>query len=193
MILVLALLSTLLVNGSSVVGPEVEERLLQLTVERLEDKNPDLAGRIVLVSCTSTEISPTGGVPLLRDEMWADQEDRNRSEVETHLSLPESWRKTDLRALNSGSALDWERIQEANPSVAAVVRLARPGFSADGQRSVAQAEVLLPNGQRGWFVVWFECKEGVWSSVDHRTAWAPVGHSFPYDPRWELSQASRAN
>jgi hypothetical protein len=193
MILALALLTTLLVNGAAPVGPETEQQLLQLALDRVVDKNPELTGRLVLVSCSSTEISPTGGVPLLRDEAWADQEDRNRSEVETHLSLPASWRETELRALDSGSVLDWERIQAAHSSVAAVVRLARPGFSPDRQHSVVQAEVLLPNNQRGWFVLWFECKEGVWSQVSHKTAWAPVGHSFPYDPRWELSQASRAN
>ncbi|MCM2315933.1 MAG: hypothetical protein NDJ92_12385 [Thermoanaerobaculia bacterium] len=189
MILAVALSAALIADCHIPVTHEDEGQLLQIALERLIERNQDLANQVVLVSCSTTEIAPTGGVPLQRDAIWADQEDRSRSQADVRLSLPSSWQKVDLSRLDSASTLDWRRIEREHPSTVAVVRFARPGFSMDGRRSLIQTEVLLPNGQRGWFVFWLERTTDGWSQVNHKSAWAPVGYSFPYDGRWEISQA----
>lgn len=191
MILAVALSTALIAGCPTPVTNEVEGQVLQIALDRLIERNQDLANQVVLVSCSTAEIVPTGGVPLERDAIWADQGNRTRSEAEVQLSLPSGWKTVDLRRLSSASAPDWRRIEGEHPSTAGVVIFARPGFSTDGLRSLIQTEVLLPDGQRGWFVFRLERTTGGWSQVDQKSAWAPVGFSFPYDARWEIAQASQ--
>lgn len=147
----------------------------------------------MLVACSTGEIAPTGGEPLERDELWQDQLERNATAVVLAAKLPPNWQTFDESEFRSHEGLDWTRIITAHPGTKAVVRVSRPGLSPDGGHAVVQAEVLLPDGMRGWHVYWLDQSRAGWAKVDHRTAWAPIGYSFPQDGRWELASRARAN
>ncbi|MFA6956308.1 MAG: hypothetical protein WC538_10590 [Thermoanaerobaculia bacterium] len=193
MIFALALSTALASHCTAPVTSETETEILQLLLERVVETDAPLGDGPVLVACATTELVPTGGAPLEHNELWADQVDRNRTVSELRVTLPKRWVMVDVPSLVTEKGADWHRIQDAYPSTEAVVRFARPGFSADGLHAVAQTEVLLPGGERAWHVYWFDRTDEGWSKVDRRTARAPFGFSFPYDPRWELSQGMRAD
>jgi hypothetical protein len=175
------------------VTPETETEILQLLLDRVVETDSPLGNGPVLVACATTELAPTGGVPLEHDELWAGQVSRNRTVSELHVKLPKPWVMVDAPALFTEQGPDWRRVKDAFPSAEAVVRFARPGFSADGTHAVVQTEVLLRSGERAWHVYWFDRTDAGWSKVDRKTARAPLGFSFPYDSRWELSRGSRAS
>jgi len=194
MLFTIALLSAVMLPAPTAVTSATEQHLMQSTLNLVVERNESLREGLVLVSCATGAITPTGGVPLERDESWLDLLERNASTVDLLAELPSSWRRFDDAAFRvPGGELDWQRLRGAIPEAKAVVRVSRPGISSDGLHAVVQAEVLLPDGMRGWHVYWLDRGSEGWVKVDHRTAWAPIGYSFPADGRWELASRSRSN